>query len=67
MESARPDDVIALHEVVARESGMEMLYVDPFFACLAEGKIIEGLWRLSLPQLQNLAAMLCSTGDQMAA
>jgi len=67
MRGARPEDVIALHGLVAEESGLEIIYVDPFFACLAEHEIIKGLYRLSLVQLQSLTAMLYSAGEQAEA
>ena len=67
IRSANPEEVIALHHLAAQLAGMEIIYFDPFLACVAEQQIVEALWRLGLVQLQGVTAMLRPDLERMAA
>jgi len=64
LESARPEDVIALAGFVAQESGLPKSEYDPVFACLAKLEIQNRLRYLSLVQLQRLTAMLLEATER---
>ena len=67
IETTRPEDLQIFADIVSELSEMERISVDPSFPSLAESKIIEGLWRLSLQQLRNLTALLYLADEEIAA
>jgi hypothetical protein len=67
LEAATPEDVIVFGGFVAEESGRPHFWDHPSAFLLAKQEIVKRLPELGLVQVQQLAGMLCTRSERIAA